>query len=82
MTNYLTNRQHAIASMPIDVGTGCYGYPFCLRALKATVQRITRLFIAKIATNNFEMRQINRIFVANHATNESLYISARRLAKL
>jgi hypothetical protein len=52
----------------------------CLQALtrpKKMVQRKNGLFVAKNATNNFEVRRINSIFVAKHATNESLYISTR-----
>jgi hypothetical protein len=45
------------------------------------VQRKNDLFVAKNATDNFEVRRINSIFVAKHATNESLYISTRRLAQ-
>jgi hypothetical protein len=45
------------------------------------MQRKYGLFVAKNATNNFEVRRINSIFVAKHATNESLYISTRRLAQ-
>ncbi len=39
------------------------------------------LFVAKYATNSFDMQRINDIFVAKYATNENLYLSTRRLAK-